>query len=62
MFVSRVRVVLGLLLTIALTSGEILNRGWWNHTVFYQIYPRSFMDASNNGVGDLEGKGKQKRE
>lgn len=52
-------VVLGLLLTVALTSGEILNRGWWSHTVFYQVYPRSFMDADDDGVGDLKGKGKR---
>ncbi|XP_032685970.1 maltase 1-like [Odontomachus brunneus] len=48
-------VVLSLLLTIALTSGEILNQGWWSHTVFYQVYPRSFMDANDDGVGDLKG-------
>lgn len=52
-------VVLGLLLTVALTSGEILNRGWWSHTVFYQVYPRSFMDADDDGVGDLKGKGER---
>jgi alpha-glucosidase len=28
---------------------------WWKHGVVYQIYPRSFMDANGDGVGDLEG-------
>jgi alpha-glucosidase len=28
---------------------------WWQKGVIYQIYPRSFMDASGNGVGDLQG-------
>ena len=30
-------------------------RLWWRDGVIYQIYPRSFMDASGDGVGDLEG-------
>ncbi|WP_456268509.1 glycoside hydrolase family 13 protein [Kushneria sp. AK178] len=28
---------------------------WWHYAVIYQIYPRSFMDASGDGVGDLNG-------
>ncbi|MDJ0851978.1 MAG: alpha-amylase family glycosyl hydrolase [Myxococcota bacterium] len=28
---------------------------WWKSAVVYQIYPRSFCDASGDGVGDLEG-------
>jgi alpha-glucosidase len=28
---------------------------WWREAVIYQIYPRSFMDASGDGVGDLAG-------
>lgn len=28
---------------------------WWKHAVFYEIYPRSFADSNNDGVGDLNG-------
>ena len=28
---------------------------WWKKAVFYQIYPRSFLDTTNNGIGDLQG-------
>jgi alpha-glucosidase len=28
---------------------------WWKHAVFYEIYPRSFQDSNDDGVGDLKG-------
>jgi alpha-glucosidase len=28
---------------------------WWQHAVFYEIYPRSFADSNNDGIGDLRG-------
>ncbi len=28
---------------------------WWKSAVGYQIYPRSFCDSNNDGVGDLQG-------
>ncbi len=28
---------------------------WWKHGVIYHIYPRSFYDANQDGIGDLKG-------
>ena len=28
---------------------------WWQNAVFYEIYPRSFADSNNDGLGDLKG-------
>jgi alpha-glucosidase len=28
---------------------------WWHHGTIYQIYPRSFQDSNDDGIGDLEG-------
>ena len=28
---------------------------WWRDGIIYQIYPRSFADANNDGIGDLQG-------
>ncbi|MEA2007597.1 MAG: alpha-amylase family glycosyl hydrolase [Chloroflexota bacterium] len=33
-------------------SGEL---GWWNDTVFYEIFVRSFYDSDGDGIGDFNG-------
>ncbi|MFF2449515.1 alpha-glucosidase [Neobacillus sp. NPDC058068] len=32
-----------------------MNKLWWKEAVAYQVYPRSFMDANGDGIGDLQG-------
>jgi alpha-glucosidase len=40
-----------------MSSGAAAGEGrpWWQHAVFYELYPRSFADSNNDGVGDLRG-------
>ncbi|WED24979.1 alpha-glucosidase [Vibrio sp. JC009] len=32
-----------------------MEKQWWHDAVVYQIYPRSFCDSNNDGIGDLPG-------
>jgi len=32
-----------------------MKKAFWKEAVVYQIYPRSFMDSSGDGIGDLKG-------
>ena len=34
---------------------DMERRPWWKNAVFYEIYPRSFVDSNNDGIGDLKG-------
>ncbi|HAE0520999.1 TPA_asm: glucohydrolase, partial [Salmonella enterica subsp. enterica serovar Enteritidis str. P125109] len=37
------------------TAQQTITRAWWKEAVAYQIYPRSFYDANNDGIGDIPG-------
>jgi alpha-glucosidase len=43
--------------SLAPKRGQTDARGhqWWQHAVFYEIYPRSYADSNNDGMGDLRG-------
>jgi alpha-glucosidase len=32
-----------------------IGESWWKNAVIYQIYPLSFKDSNNDGIGDLKG-------
>ena len=60
----RVRTVTLLVVAVgfALSFAGAQDRGadsevhpWWQHAVFYEIYPRSFADSNGDGIGDLNG-------
>ena len=42
------------------TAANLMPQGtdgypWWNDTVFYEIFVRSFYDSNGDGIGDLNG-------
>jgi len=62
---KRIGAMFALVIAVSLLfwpGGCSRNRGsdpeghlWWQHAVFYELYPRSFADGNNDGVGDLNG-------
>lgn len=40
---------------MVLTQQRAMDAAWWKEAVVYQIYPKSFYDSNNDGVGDIQG-------
>lgn len=44
--------------SIKKSTSSVINKKpspWWKGAVIYQVYPRSFMDTTHTGMGDLKG-------
>ncbi|THH10431.1 hypothetical protein EW145_g1337 [Phellinidium pouzarii] len=39
----------------AAAKTNTLQRAWWKEATIYQVYPSSFCDSNNDGIGDLNG-------
>jgi alpha-glucosidase len=59
-FFSSAILVAALCLSLPFASAQVSPKDaegheWWQHAVFYELYPRSFADSNNDGIGDLKG-------
>jgi alpha-glucosidase len=56
-FAALLLLVIGLSFSLHSQTQAVDSEGhqWWRHAVFYEIYPRSFMDSNGDGIGDLPG-------
>ena len=49
------RSVTSIVLLVSAVVSSSAAESWWEHAVIYEIYPRSFADTNDDGVGDLNG-------
>src|SRR5580704_1603733 len=59
-FAAAVLIVIILLVALRSTRAQSKTTNaepppWYQHAVFYEIYPRSFLDSNGDGIGDLNG-------
>src|ERR1700737_5572845 len=63
MMLEKIAIAAIMILSSCLTAGsanaqqqtDASGRPWWQDAVFYEVYPRSFADSNNDGIGDLNG-------
>src|SRR5438105_1890941 len=55
LFLLAIVVLLAATCVAQKTGVDAEGHAWWQHAVFYEIYPRSFADSNNDGFGDLNG-------
>jgi alpha-glucosidase len=60
--VSLIALLVTLLLSVSIAPAQTKSKAvdaeghaWWQHAVFQELYPRSYMDSNNDGIGDLNG-------
>ena len=53
--IVTVAVVLPVQLAAQRQATDAQDYPWWQGAVFYELYPRSFADSNNDGIGDLNG-------
>ncbi len=41
--------------TLMPVNASAAQNDWWKRAVVYELYPRSFADSNNEGIGDLKG-------
>uniref|UniRef100_A0A7G3A809 alpha-glucosidase n=1 Tax=Lutzomyia longipalpis TaxID=7200 RepID=A0A7G3A809_LUTLO len=61
---DKILQLIGILCLVSAMAAKQINSGnkqsqqtrdWYEKAIFYQIYPRSYMDSNGDGVGDLQG-------
>jgi glycosidase len=53
--ITVVAALLAVALSLCVFSEPYSSQKWWQKTIIYQIYPRSFQDTNGDGIGDLKG-------